>query len=200
MSDFRRRLMCKKNESDLPSGYTKLNYLESTGTQYIDTNYTIKNLPITVETSFELTSIISQNLFGTDYKNKGSYFVPFVGGDKFISCYDYKLETASMGKLYFAKFLQNKNDLSKMEIKLNDNTYSVNVKITSLPVNSNYQIFAANNKFIAHYKCNYHRLYEDNKMVFNLFPALDKNNKPCLYDTVSKQPFYNQGTGEFLYG
>lgn len=38
MSDFRRRLMRKKIESELPSGYKKLNYLESTGTQYIDTD------------------------------------------------------------------------------------------------------------------------------------------------------------------
>ena len=38
MSDFRRRLMCKKNESELPLGYTKLNCLESTGTQLINTN------------------------------------------------------------------------------------------------------------------------------------------------------------------
>ena len=30
--------------------------------------------------------------------------------------------------------------------------------------------------------------------------CLDKNGKPCMFDTVSKKPFYNQGTGEFLYG
>ena len=37
MSDFRRRLMMlRKSEGGLPSGYIKLNYLESTGTQYID--------------------------------------------------------------------------------------------------------------------------------------------------------------------
>jgi hypothetical protein len=36
--------------------------------------------------------------------------------------------------------------------------------------------------------------------VFNFIPALDTNKRPCLYDTVSKQPFYNAGTGEFLYG
>lgn len=39
MSDFRRRLMiCKKAESELPTGYTRLNYLEKDGnTQYINT-------------------------------------------------------------------------------------------------------------------------------------------------------------------
>ena len=33
----------------------------------------------------------------------------------------------------------------------------------------------------------------------NLIPALDRNGTPCMYDTVSKQNFYNAGTDEFLY-
>lgn len=33
----------------------------------------------------------------------------------------------------------------------------------------------------------------------NLIPALDRNDTPCMYDTVSKKPFYNAGSGEFLY-
>ena len=33
----------------------------------------------------------------------------------------------------------------------------------------------------------------------NFIPALDQNGKPCMYDTISKQPFYNQGSGEFGY-
>ena len=33
----------------------------------------------------------------------------------------------------------------------------------------------------------------------NLIPALDKNGTPCMYDTVSKQPFYNKGSGKFGY-
>ena len=38
------------------------------------------------------------------------------------------------------------------------------------------------------------------KKVLNLIPCLDSDNKPCMYDTVSKKTFYNNGTGEFLYG
>ena len=35
--------------------------------------------------------------------------------------------------------------------------------------------------------------------TLNLIPTLDRNGTPCMYDTVSKQTFYNAGTGEFLY-
>ena len=30
--------------------------------------------------------------------------------------------------------------------------------------------------------------------------AIDSNSRPCLFDRVSKECYYNQGTGEFLYG
>ena len=35
--------------------------------------------------------------------------------------------------------------------------------------------------------------------TLNLIPALDRNGTPCMYDTVSKQTFYNAGQGSFLY-
>ena len=34
----------------------------------------------------------------------------------------------------------------------------------------------------------------------DFIPVLDNNDVPCMYDRVSKQLFYNQGTGTFLYG
>ena len=42
-------------------------------------------------------------------------------------------------------------------------------------------------------------IYKNNSLVLNLLSALDPNGRPCMYDTVSGQPFYNAGTGEFLY-
>lgn len=38
-----------------------------------------------------------------------------------------------------------------------------------------------------------------NAIVSEMLPCLDKNNRPCMYDTVRQQPFYNLGTGEFSY-
>ena len=31
-------------------------------------------------------------------------------------------------------------------------------------------------------------------------PVLDKNGIPCMYDKVTDQFFYNQGTGQFIAG
>lgn len=35
---------------------------------------------------------------------------------------------------------------------------------------------------------------------YDLIPCLDDNGRPCMFDRVSRKPFYNSGTGEFLYG
>lgn len=40
---------------------------------------------------------------------------------------------------------------------------------------------------------------KDTKLERDYIPALDPTGAPCMYDKVSKQPFYNAGTGDFLY-
>lgn len=39
----------------------------------------------------------------------------------------------------------------------------------------------------------------NNNLVRNFIPCLDTNDVPCFYDSVTKQTFYNAGTGTFLY-
>lgn len=42
-----------------------------------------------------------------------------------------------------------------------------------------------------------YRFYVENQI--DLIPAIDPSGVPCMYDLISRQPLYNQGTGEFLY-
>lgn len=42
-------------------------------------------------------------------------------------------------------------------------------------------------------------IYINGVLAQKLRPALDPNGRPCMYDFVSKRPFYNDGSGEFLY-
>lgn len=43
------------------------------------------------------------------------------------------------------------------------------------------------------------KISQDNVLIQNLIPCLDNLGVPCMYDTVSKTTFYNQGTGTFGY-
>lgn len=40
----------------------------------------------------------------------------------------------------------------------------------------------------------------DGTLAANYISALDKHGIPCLFDQISKQPFYNSGTGQFIVG
>ena len=42
-------------------------------------------------------------------------------------------------------------------------------------------------------------IYDNDILMHNFVPCLDENGTPCLYDLLTKQTFYNQGTGNFLY-
>lgn len=43
------------------------------------------------------------------------------------------------------------------------------------------------------------QIKENDELVQDLRPALDPNGKVCMYDTVTKQYFYNAGTGTLTY-
>lgn len=47
------------------------------------------------------------------------------------------------------------------------------------------------------YSC---KIYQGEQLIRNFVPALNKNNVPCLYDKVEHKFYYNQGSGQFLYG
>ena len=48
-------------------------------------------------------------------------------------------------------------------------------------------------------KLYYVKLWDKGVLVRDLIPVLDENKTACLYDKVSGQYFYNQGTREFLF-
>ena len=49
-------------------------------------------------------------------------------------------------------------------------------------------------------KLKYCKIRYNGELVRDLIPVLDENNRPCMYDQISGQYFYNQGSDEFLYG
>ena len=46
----------------------------------------------------------------------------------------------------------------------------------------------------------YFKIYDNNKLVRDFIPVLDNNNIKCINDRVNNKLYYNQGTGQFLYG
>ena len=56
----------------------------------------------------------------------------------------------------------------------------------------------AENRF-GKFKLYYCKIWQGDTLVRDFVPVLDTEGKACLYDNVSKEYFYNSGSGEFSY-
>ena len=201
MSLLRRRMMYKAGE--LPAGYTHCKYLKSTGGNCINTK--IIATGASVEFKVDLIPSDKTCVFWTretmNYITYGFIAIrntqiraymgtPGFGGITTPVSYYSGPITVSMGKGSFT---------------LNGKTYSIdsNQRALDFPI----YLFALTNdgklykdpSFGKNVKIYFFKIYKNEILVFNGIPALDQSGRPCMFDTVTQKPFYNEGTGEFLY-
>ena len=189
----------------LPEGYTRCEYLESTGTQYIDTG-----IYLSLDSGWEIDANISfvekSMPLGCDSKLEDNRlgFAMFTWKNSRV-CSDIIDNVTravpswlnSLNERHLYKHDKNNsyldNELVKSEIVTEKSITSFSIKIFKI----------INVSFIRGSKCKiyYAKLFDnESNMIWNGIPCLDNNNKPCMYDTVTGQTFYNQGTGEFIVG
>lgn len=183
--------------------YTPLEYIQSGGTQYINTGIQANSNNIV---EFKISDFI-----------KGYYNESI----QIYGCTKYGLTSQNYNKMYvynvsgghnFTNCSNCMNSSDQIIIKHSCSTGLIidNVQYDSEAVCQSFsdvvRIFAADNKCVNNNKCGPYKLYyfkitdKDNNLLINLVPAIDNNDVVCLYDTVSKQFFYNQGTGQFIAG
>lgn len=179
----------------LPEGYTRVEYLESTGTQFIDTQI-ICDSESTFGCSFYQKNASNRPLFGCEPQN-GKDFCAWLSSGTTVWM---RIANES----YFVTTETNMNrvihwEFSKEGIFRNGNLIK---SYNSVPncVSSTY-IFNRNPKYGSTAIGRLYKAYikKGNEYVFNGIPCIeDSTNTPCLFDLVSQKPFYNQGTGNFL--
>lgn len=173
-------------------------YIQSTGTQYIDTGFKPNN-DTRVVAEFQFTSIVSndwQTIFGSrDSTNANPYAVFMDTTGQFRSDY---VDTP-----FFPSGL---NATTKYTIDKNKNVCSIGGKTVTnatgtFQQTNNMYLFACNQGgSIAHqsnmrlYSC---QIYDNNVLIRDYAPALDPEGVPCLYEKLSEQYVYNSGTGSF---
>ncbi len=155
----------------------QLEYLESTGTQYIDTEIKFDITGCRIELDMELIAVEGSWFCGTN--------MDFEGG-----IYEGHLHTSS-GFSYTFEILDGKS------------TRGIATGINRKNNNTNIYIFARNWLSFeqpAKMKLYYAKMYKDNELVRNYIPVEDNDGKLGLYDTISDKIFYNIGTGDFIAG
>ena len=180
----------------LPEGYTRLEYLQSTGEQYIDTG--IKG---TLNTKIE-ARVYSAKIDATSgYGIAGD----FTTSTKAITM-PFNLTNSGLYSRFGDKSITGgiQQQDGTYTFAIDKNGYYVDgTKIadfnttTSFTTDGTMMLFGftglGRNYLVG--KMYYCKIRDNDTLVRDFIPALDPSDKPCMYDLVSKQPFYNLGTG-----
>lgn len=177
----------------------ELTYLESTGTQYIDTG--VK--PDFVNGDEVEISFYKAAFTGSAPCAFGSRQTPVLNGFYAIGHGLVVADNSGYSGVAWSSpvgnYVMRVND---SVIQSNNDTYEMPKRITcAYPM----YLFALNSSNIMIVPYNGLKIYDwkyyhNGLLAQHLIPVLDYNDVPCMYDTVSRTFFYNQGTGEFLYG
>ena len=203
MSNFRRRLMKSLKNKE----YTELEYIESTGKQYIDTGV-FGNENLVIQASYKLSDgnsvcylfgacrTYDTNVFAMSYNPlNNKLYRYFIGARTEIY--------GSVNNDAFSKITDVQNSsFSKDKVVINTEEYNVTSRVPfSTPVTMT--IFARKepNKvtYFSKIKLRSFKMISNEKIIKDFIPVLDSNNKPALYDKVENKFYYNEGSGEFLY-
>ena len=200
---FNNNVVWKKITRELPEGYVLCNYLESTGTQYIDTGMNPdQNTKVECLANWDF-SVTSSNQNPTLYgarSNTSSFYEVLQGVGNTIYYQYGSTSPSTTGTTIFGNKVKYLTDGNKFYI---NDALKITAKDSTFTNNQSMYIFGLNNKgTIERFslaKMYYFKVYDNGVLVQYLVPCLDNNGTPCMYDTVSKQPFYNKGSGKFGY-
>jgi len=196
-----------------PEGYTRLEYLEFTGTQYINTNYVPNNnVDISITTSFKN---ISGNVHtfiegGNSWRNDEILIcanqTSANGNGRLIG---FKGTDSSFVTTNLPTSIPYANTKHTYEIK----DYSFYIDKQLIFTFNTTNISTTNTMYIGAYHRNSGvgeylignvyvcQIWDDGTLVRNFVPVKrNSDNKPGMYDLVNNVFYVNQGTGEFVMG
>ena len=207
-----------ENAYGLPSGYTGLEYLQSTGTQWIDTGI-VPNADLMVEYTFQRVSSTglaiwfgSSNGTGADYPTDTQFWtesnswniancVPTgitpssANGHRcVINGLDKNKHTVTFNRISDGKVLWDGSVIGAYLPYETSNNKSMYLGISNHPALGTYNKFTQNI-----YGARFTNKSTGN-LVANFVPAKNSSGVIGMYDTVSGQFFTNAGTGTFVAG
>lgn len=187
--------------------YTPVEYIESTGTQYIDSGLS----------TFDVYKIEAEayNTFGLVYSGT-TYGGSLVGARASATDSVFQYGTGASNDFIGNGTSQTSLTKNTNTAKITLNYTKANYSITCGNYNAsgslnvvlgkpfNMYVFALNNNGTPSYgtfKLLYLKMYDCyNNLMRDFIPVLDTNNVPCLFDRTHGKFYYNIGTGSFSYG
>lgn len=175
--------------------YTPLEYIESTGTQYIDTGY-VSNNDITTEITFSnYTSTNNVPILSSATAWSNGQFILGDLSNKFTYFYKTNLNIATLDTNLHTYQLYRRSVVADGVVVSSDTTND-GIVFATLKVFGD-ATFARYAKFRLHSL----KLFENSVIIRNFIPVRENvTNLLGLYDKVTGKIFYNNGTGNFIAG
>lgn len=190
----------------LPSGYIELEYIQSSGTQYINTGFKpTGNTKVIIDFLTYNQSTTMQGIFG-GRPDGNTRFQLFTGRSTSSLQCDYKTFGALADPDTSISGLNLKERVKisySNQLFINDNLIK-EVAVQSFNTNTNAYLFAINNAGTLQnyasmnlYSC---EIYDNNVLIRNFIPCKNPDGVVGLYDSVNSQFYQNAGSGSFTAG
>ena len=181
--------------------YTRIEYLKSTGMQYINTHMQLNS-----DSTVEVGGIFhcGASVLGEDGTGFGTYsgFLLFIActsgasvwGGKAISSLEEQLgiNSENVFNLKINKYGIYVDDIRKIYF---------NPPSEVVSSQKNFLLFATTGSYgWSQNSLHYVKIYDNNILVRDFIPVLDIEGEPCLYDLIEHKFYYNAGTGRFITG
>lgn len=183
----------------LPNGYTELEYIQSTGTQYIDTGFKANNnTHVLMDSEFLETPSSNTALFGArtsaNNKNYAMLFIPSYFRSDYNTSYTQTWSiSAKIRRIY---------DKNKQTTRIDgDNQSYSNVKFQT---DYNLTLFAINAAgtvlWFASMRLFSCKIYDNGTLIRDFIPCKNAAGVIGLYDLVNSKFYANAGKGVFTAG
>lgn len=191
----------------LPQIVNFVNYIQSNGTQYIDTLFKPnQNTRIVLDVQMDDACVVGSVYvpFGVRVASSGVYWSLLKDSTSaWLLRHEYNTVYSTKWDMTEATFKQRRTvEINGASATIDGTTKSY----TAATFQFNYPIylFASNEAGTANYytpmKIYSCQIYDNGILVRDFLPAYDPEGVACLYDKVEKKYYYNAGTGAFTAG
>lgn len=191
----------------LLSNYTAVDYLQSSGEQWINTEIApsqdTKVIIKFMANGWGYESLIGGRA-GQNSKDQFTTYFDSGSGGRFLFVMDGMSSAVTYTGFRINTIYTAELSGTKMEFTLEDGTIPFTSGITISDFSSTVPMLLFKAKNVngsgLYGKVYFCKIYNQDKLVRDFQPCLDVNGKPCMFDLVSQKSFYNVGTGSFTWG
>ena len=206
----RRQMLLKKSGSSvgLPEGYTAVEYIQTSGSQRIDTGVK-SSASVGLSADFCLVDAENKQNWAQTYSDPERYQMLVLmatnwgGTVRFIRGYFNTIKPIKEADT--DRHIYHFNADGQYTVEMDGIQYEkADPSKTTFPADArNLYLFARNSPYVdgyAYMKLYSCAIYDGGVKIRDFKPCLDADGVPCLYDLISKTAFYNQGSGSFTWG